>query len=83
MWEGFELSGENHRQLYAPGGYAHGFQCLSDDCRVFYQMSESYVPDLARGICWDDPQIGIRWPIIGALLSPRDQSLPPLAALSV
>ena len=77
-WEGFDLSGENHRQLYVPGGYAHGFQCLADDCRVFYQMSESYVPELARGVRWDDPQIGIRWPLAGVGISPRDASLPNL-----
>ena len=54
-WEGFELSGANRRQLYAPGGLAHGFQCLTDNCEVFYMMSESYVPELARVIGGNDP----------------------------
>ena len=51
-WEAFELTADNARQLYIPGGYAHGFQCLTDHCHVFYQMSESHVPDLARGVRW-------------------------------
>ena len=49
QWEGFELTARNHRQLYVPGGFAHGFQCLTPDCEVFYQMSAEYEPDLARG----------------------------------
>jgi dTDP-4-dehydrorhamnose 3,5-epimerase len=81
QWEGFELSAENRRQLYVPGGFAHGFQCLADNCEVFYQMSEFYFPELARGLRWDDPQIGIRWPLPQAILSERDQKLPLLAAL--
>lgn len=81
QWEGFELSAANHRQLYVPGGFAHGFQCLTDNCEVFYQMSEFYFPELARGLRWDDPQVGIRWPLPDATLSERDQKLPSLAAL--
>jgi len=49
-WEGFDLTAENRRMLYVPGGIAHGFQCRADNCEVFYQMSEVYYPDLARGI---------------------------------
>jgi dTDP-4-dehydrorhamnose 3,5-epimerase len=78
-WEGFELTSENRRTLYVPGGFAHGFQCLVDNCEVFYQMSEFYFADLARGIRWNDPQIGIRWPIPGPVLSERDKNLPLLA----
>src|ERR1051326_1710668 len=62
-WEGFELTAENRRLLYVPGGFAHGFQCLTDNCELFYQMSEFYVPELARGVRWNDARIGIRWPI--------------------
>src|SRR5262249_34194467 len=83
QWQGFELTGQNRRMLYAPEGVAHGFQCLSEDCEVFYQMSEFYVPELARGLCWNDPQVGIRWPIAGAILSERDQALPLLKDLSL
>ena len=80
-WEGFELTGANRRQLYVPGGIAHGFQCLTDDCEVFYMMSEFYAPDLAAGLRWNDPQVGIRWPIDSPTLSERDQGLPLLGAL--
>jgi dTDP-4-dehydrorhamnose 3,5-epimerase len=80
-WEGFELSAENHRQLYVPGGFAHGFQCLADNCEVFYQMSEFYFPELARGLRWNDLQVSIRWPLPQAILSERDQKLPLLAEL--
>ena len=81
-WEAFELTAQNRRLLYVPGGFAHGFQCLTDDCELFYQMSEFYVPDLARGLRWNDPQVGIRWPISEAKLSERDQTLPSLSSLS-
>ena len=81
-WEGFELSAENRRQLYVPGGFAHGFQCLADNCELFYQMSESYFPELARGLRWNDPAVSIRWPLPMATLSERDRQLPMLAGLS-
>jgi len=80
-WEGFELSGENRRQLYVPCGFAHGFQCLTDNCEVFYQMSEVYVPDLARGLRWDDATVAIRWPLPEPFVSERDRNLPVLAGL--
>jgi dTDP-4-dehydrorhamnose 3,5-epimerase len=80
-WEGFELSAENRRQLYVPGGFAHGFQCLADNCEVFYQMSESYFSELARGLRWNDPVVNIRWPLPMATLSERDRQLPSLAGL--
>src|SRR6266705_939835 len=69
-WEGFELTSQNRRMLYVPGGIAHGFQCVTDNCEVFYQMSEFYYPELAKGITWADPRVGIQWPVKGALLSP-------------
>lgn len=81
-WEAFELSAESRRLLYVPGGIAHGFQCLTDNCEVFYQMSENYFPELARGVRWDDPEVGIRWPIADAALSQRDRNLPLLAKLA-
>src|ERR1017187_5637948 len=80
-WGGFELSAENRRQLYVPGGFAHGFQCLTDNYEVFYQMSESYFPDLARGLRWNDPVVNIIWPLTTATLSESDRQLPPLAEL--
>lgn len=75
-WQGFDLSAENRQSLYVPGGIAHGFQCLADNCEVFYQMSEFYVPDLARGIRWSDPRVGVVWPLAGAVVSERDGALP-------
>jgi dTDP-4-dehydrorhamnose 3,5-epimerase len=80
-WEGFELTAQDRRMLYVPGGFAHGFQCLTDNCELFYQMSECYVPELARGIRWDDPMVKIPWPLPNPVLSERDRSLPPLAEL--
>lgn len=80
-WEAFELTAQNRRLLYVPGGFAHGFQCLTDNCELFYQMSEFYVAELARGLRWNDPQVGIRWPIAEAKLSDRDQALAPLSSL--
>ena len=75
-WEAFELTAGNHSALYVPGGFAHGFQCLADNSEVFYQMSEFYSADLQRGIRWNDPKVGIRWPISNPILSAKDRDLP-------
>ena len=75
-WEGFELTSQNRKMLYVPGGFAHGFQTLADNCEVFYHMSEFYVPELARGLRWNDPEVAINWPFPAALVSDRDQNLP-------
>jgi dTDP-4-dehydrorhamnose 3,5-epimerase len=61
-WHGVELSSENARALYIPAGLAHGFQTLTDDCEVVYQMGHAYVPEAARGVRWDDPALAIEWP---------------------
>lgn len=76
QWEAFELDGSGFRQLYVPGGLAHGFQCLTDDCQVFYQMSEFFEADLARGIRWNSPALKITWPVSDVALSDRDKNLP-------
>lgn len=73
-WYGAELTQENHRALYVPKGFAHGFQTLLDDTEVFYQMSEFYAPEKGRGICWDDPLLDIRWPLPVKVISKRDLS---------
>jgi len=75
-WFAAELTGENRRALYAPAGFAHGFQTLADDSEVFYQMSASYHPESARGLRWDDPAIGIVWPIRDPVLSLNNGSYP-------
>jgi dTDP-4-dehydrorhamnose 3,5-epimerase len=79
-WLAVELSQENGRALYVPAGFAHGFQTLVDGSEVFYQISEPYRPDLARGIRWDDPRLGIAWPVADPILSERDRSYAPLEA---
>lgn len=75
-WESFELSGDVLTQLYIPGGYAHGFQALTDDCALHYQMSEFYRPELQRGVRWNDPVLAIPWPLPDPILSERDRNLP-------
>jgi dTDP-4-dehydrorhamnose 3,5-epimerase len=79
QWEGFELTPATGEMLYISAGFAHGFQTLQDDSMVFYQMSDFYFPELARGIRWNDPALGIIWPLESTGLSPRDQTLPFLA----
>lgn len=74
QWQGFELSATNHRALYIPEDFAHGFQTLEDDCEVFYQMSNAYTPSASRGLRWDDPALAISWPVTEPVLSDRDRS---------
>jgi dTDP-4-dehydrorhamnose 3,5-epimerase len=71
-----QLSAETHRAVYVPTGCAHGFQTLTDDVVVFYQMTEFYAPDAGRGVRWNDPRFGIRWPIATPILSARDAAYP-------
>lgn len=75
-WFGVELNAENRRGLYVPEGCAHGFQTLSDDAEVFYQMTADYHPESAVGCRWDDPQLQITWPLPVTEMSPRDQAWP-------
>jgi dTDP-4-dehydrorhamnose 3,5-epimerase len=76
QWLAVELTAENRRMLFIPEAFAHGFQTLVDHTEVFYQMSEFYVPDAARGIRWNDPAFGIRWPDAERIISERDQHYP-------
>ncbi len=76
QWVAEELTAENRRALYIPEGLAHGFQTLEDDTEVFYQMSEFYHPESARGVRWDDPAFRIRWPDAERVVSQKDQSYP-------
>jgi dTDP-4-dehydrorhamnose 3,5-epimerase len=75
-WAAFELSAANRRMLYIPEGVAHGFQTLEDDSEVFYQMSEDYHPECARGLRWDDPAFAIEWPLPAPVISERDRAFP-------
>ncbi len=73
---GIVLSAENRHELYIPKGMAHGFQTLEDETEVFYQISELYAPDFARGYRWDDPSFAIPWPEPVTVISDKDLSLP-------
>lgn len=72
QWISVELSAQNHRQLFVPAGCAHGFQTLVDHTEVTYLLSHEHRPDRDLGIRWDDPAIGIPWPLPVAVISPRD-----------
>jgi len=75
-WLGTELSAKNKKMFYIPEGFAHGFQCLEDNCELIYHHSEFYTPAAEAGIRYDDPLISIDWPLAVAVLSPRDESHP-------
>jgi dTDP-4-dehydrorhamnose 3,5-epimerase len=73
QWFAVELTAENYRMLYVPEGFAHGFQTLDDNTEVFYQMSEFYHPECARGVRWNDSAFGIEWPLPNPILSDKDR----------
>jgi dTDP-4-dehydrorhamnose 3,5-epimerase len=75
-WFAAELTPVNHKMLYVPEGCAHGFQSLKDESAVFYQISEAYHPESARGVRWNDPFFAIHWPVSNPILSDRDRSFP-------
>lgn len=76
QWFGAELSAENRTMLYVPRGFAHGFVTLTDDAEAVYLVSDPYAPTLERGLRWNDPAIGIRWPVEPIEVSPKDSSWP-------
>ena len=78
-WEGHVLDDEKHRQLFVPAGFGHGFAVLSDFADVAYLLSSPYDPATESGIAWDDPEVGVEWPVDDPLLSERDRSAPRLA----
>lgn len=80
QWVAVELTPENHLMLYIPEGFAHGFQTLQDDTEVFYQISDFYYPDCARGLRWDDRVFGIDWPMPPEVMSRRDSAYPDFEA---
>jgi dTDP-4-dehydrorhamnose 3,5-epimerase len=73
-WFAAELTSVNHKMLYVPEGFAHGFQALVDNTEVFYQISVSYQREYARGVRWNDPVFGIEWPISNPIISARDSA---------
>ena len=74
QWMAIELNDENYKMIYIPKGFAHGFQTLENNTEVFYQMSQIYVPKHAKGLRWDDPTLGISWPIKTPIISNKDSS---------
>lgn len=73
-WFAARLSAGNRYMMYVPAGFAHGFQTMTNDAEVFYLMSNSYHPESARGIRWNDPALSVRWPLMDPIVSPRDKS---------
>jgi dTDP-4-dehydrorhamnose 3,5-epimerase len=73
QWVSVELTADSRSMLYVPKGFAHGFQTLTDGAEVSYVMSEFYMPDCARGVRWDDPAFGIRWPLDVSVISEKDK----------
>ena len=80
-WCGVRLSSQNRRQFYVPSGFAHGFQVLSETALFYYKCTDYYSPQHEATIRWDDPQIGIQWPLSDPVLSARDAAGPLLKDL--
>lgn len=76
QWFSAILTAENRRSIVIPRGCAHGFMTLEDDSEVFYLVSNFYSKDLERGVRWDDPAFGIKWPMHPTVISDRDQKHP-------
>ena len=83
QWVGEMLSAENHRQLWVPPGFAHGFYVLSDSADLCYKCTDYYHPEDDHSLLWNDPDIGIEWPLLSSvpLLSAKDANAKPLAAI--
>jgi dTDP-4-dehydrorhamnose 3,5-epimerase len=81
-WEGYELDDMRHHQLFIPIGFAHGFCVLSDIGDFAYLLSSVYDPKTESGIAWDDPDVGVEWPLSEPLLSERDETAPHLSEIA-
>ncbi len=80
-WTGHLLSSENHHQLWVPPGFAHGFVVTSEQCLFAYKCTDLYQPSAELGVAWDDPDLGIEWPLSDVILSAKDQKNPRLRDL--
>lgn len=78
QWSKNTLSAENHRQLYVPPGFAHGFQVVSETATVLYKVTDFYNPGDEYGIIWNDPNLGVDWPLTEGILSDKDLEFPNL-----
>ena len=77
QWLAIELTADNHKMIYIPAGFAHGYQILVDDTEVFYQVGQFYAPECERGARWNDPAFGVEWPMTSPLiLSDKDKNWP-------
>jgi len=74
QWTSALLSDKNHRQLFVPVGFAHGFLVLSETAYVLYKCSDYYSPESEGGVLWSDPDLAIQWPVLHPLVSPKDES---------
>ena len=81
QWVSVDLTAENRRALLVPEGCAHGFQTLTDDAELFYQISVPFAPELSKGVRWNDPDLAVAWPIEDPIMSERDRDLPGLSEL--
>jgi dTDP-4-dehydrorhamnose 3,5-epimerase len=79
QWVGVELTMEHHRMLYIPEGFAHGYLTLTEEAEVTYQTSMPYAPEAATGVRYDDPALGVEWPIPVEVVSEQDRTWPLLA----
>ena len=82
-WAGIELSAHNHRQFFIPEGFAHGFCVLGDSALINYLCTREFVPEFDACLAWDDPDIGIDWPLSEVQLSARDRSAPRLRDIAL
>lgn len=82
QWFSIILSDQNHKQLYIPPGFAHGFCVLSKEADFHYKCTDFYAPKAEHGIAWDDPKINIKWPILKPILSEKDANFPLLSEIS-
>jgi dTDP-4-dehydrorhamnose 3,5-epimerase len=80
-WVSERLSADNHKQLYVPPGFAHGFCVLSESALLAYKCTELYHPETELSIAWNDPELAIDWPVRDPVLSKKDAAAPPLSAI--
>lgn len=82
-WVGARLRADDQHMIWVPAGFAHGYCVLSEVADLAYKVTAEYAPDLDRGIRWDDPDVGVRWPVDEPVLSAKDRALPPLAEAEI